>query len=261
MRFLTDFFAGIGKMVMNFLEDIGAAVVMWIQATYLVFLPPWRIRIVAKQCEAIGLRSLPVVAVSATFVGMVFALHSHTGFSRFGASELTAPVVALAITREMGPVITALMVAGRAGAAMAAEIGTMRVTEQIDALQTLATNPVKYLVVPRLIAATLMVPTLTIFADAVGIFGGYLVGVGIMGLNSHAYIAATWNTLILRDIFGGLMKAMFFGFFIALISCHNGFRTKGGAEGVGKATTKSVVVSSVCILISDYFLTQWLQWA
>jgi phospholipid/cholesterol/gamma-HCH transport system permease protein len=260
MKLISDFFAATGKLVLNFLEDVGCAVVLWVQATYLLFTPPWRVRILAKQCETIGLRSLPVVLVASTFVGMVFALHSYSGFTRFGAAEFTAPVVALAITREMGPVITALMVAGRAGAAMAAEIGTMRVTEQIDALQTLATNPVKYLVVPRLLAATIMMPTLTIFADGVGVLGGYLVGVGIMGLNSQTYIAGTWNTLLLKDIFGGLMKSMVFGFFIALICCHYGFRTRGGAEGVGRATTKSVVVSSVSVLVSDYFLTQILQW-
>ena len=261
MIFLGNIIAPIGRVVLNFLDEIGSAIILWFKATYLVFTPPWRVGILAKQCEQIGLRSLPVVLVSATFVGMVFALHSHSGFSRFGAAEFTAPVVALAITREMGPVITALMVAGRAGAAIAAEIGTMRVTEQIDALTTLATNPIKYLVVPRLMAATIMLPTLTIFADAVGILGGYMVGVGIMGLNSMGYIMGTWNTLLLSDIFGGLMKSTVFGFIIALVCCHQGFRTSGGAEGVGRATTKSVVISSLSVLISDYFLTQMLQWA
>ena len=246
--------------MLNFFNDIGSAVIMWLKASYLIFLPPYRIRILAKQCEQIGLKSLPVVLVSSAFIGMVFALHSYNGFARFGATDLAAPVVALAITREMGPVITALMVAGRAGAAMAAEIGTMRVTEQIDALQTLATNPIKYLVVPRLLAATLMMPILTLFADGVGIFGGFLVSVGLMGLNPHVYISGTWNTLLPADIFGGLMKAMFFGFFIALICCHYGFSTRGGAEGVGKATTKSVVVASMSVLISDFFLTRLLQW-
>ena len=260
MKLITEGIAAVGRLVLDFLEDVGSAVTMWLKATYMLFIPPWRVGILAKQCEMIGLRSLPVVAVSSMFVGMVFALHSHSGFSRFGASELTAPVVALAITREMGPIIAALMVAGRAGAAITAELGTMKVTEQIDALQTLATNPIKYLVVPRLLAATIMMPLLTIFADAIGIFGGYLVGVGVMGLNAQSYISGTWNSLMFKDVMGGLMKAAFFGFAIALICCHNGFRTRGGAEGVGQATTRSVVASSVTILISDYFLTQMLQW-
>jgi phospholipid/cholesterol/gamma-HCH transport system permease protein len=222
----------------------------------LVFLPPYHFRVIFKQCEQIGLRSMPVVVVSATFVGMVFALHSYSGFARFGATSFAPPVVALAITREMGPVITALMVAGRAGAAITAEIGSMKVTEQIDALRTLATNPVKYLAVPRLIAATLMVPLLTVFADAVGLMGGYLVSTGLMGMTSQVYIRATWDTLLFSDIFGGLVKATFFGFFIALVSTHYGFRTKGGAEGVGQATTRSVVVASMSVLISDFFLTR-----
>ena len=260
MKIITGPISAVGKMVVSFFEDFGAAGMLWLRSTALLFVPPYHFRIIFKQCEAIGLRSLPVVVVSATFIGMVFALHSYTGFNRFGASSFAPPVVALAITREMGPVITGLMVAGRAGAAMAAEIGTMRVTEQIDALSTLATNPIKYLAVPRLIAATLMLPLLTLFADIIGLFGGYLVSTGMMGMSSQVYINATWDALYLSDIFGGLMKSMVFGFFIALICTHFGFSTKGGAEGVGKATTRSVVVSSMAILISDFFLARLLQW-
>jgi len=260
MKVVTGSVSAIGRLVINFFEDVGSAVALWLRSTALLFVPPYHLRIIFKQCEQIGLRSLPVVLVSSTFIGMVFALHSYTGFSRFGATSFAPPVVALAITREMGPVITALMVAGRAGAAIAAEIGTMRVTEQIDALQTLATNPIKYLAVPRLIAATLMLPLLTIFADIIGLLGGYLVSTGMMGMAPQMYIHATWDSLYLTDIFGGLMKATVFGFFIALICTHYGFETKGGAEGVGISTTKSVVVSSMSILISDFFLTRFLQW-
>ena len=260
MKTISNFLRAVGAAVIGFFDNVGAAAILWIKASYLVFRPPFHLRILARQCEMIGFKSMPVILISSAFVGMVFALHSYNGFARFGAPDLTAPVVALAITREMAPVITALMVAGRAGAAMAAEIGTMRVTEQIDALETLATNPVKYLVVPRLLAATLMLPLLTVFADFIGIMGGYLVGVGMMGLNGQAYLASTWNTLLPSDVFGGLMKSTFFGFFIALISCHYGFNCGRGAEGVGRATTRSVVVSSMAILISDFFLTGLLQW-
>ncbi len=260
MSLIRDSISAIGRLVVNFFEDAGMAVMLWFKATVLVFLPPWRFRIVFKQCEQIGLRSLPVVMVSATFIGMVFGMHSFSGFSRFGASSLAPTVVALAITREMAPVITALMVAGRAGAAMTAEIGSMKVTEQIEALRTLATNPIKYLAVPRLIAGTLMLPMLTIFADACGLFGGYIVSTTMMGMSPQLYIHSTWDALYPSDILGGLMKATFFGFAIALICTHYGFKTKGGAEGVGISTTKSVVVSSMTILISDFFLTRLLMW-
>jgi phospholipid/cholesterol/gamma-HCH transport system permease protein len=260
MAVIRDSVSAVGRLVVNFFEDAGAAVILWMRATILVFIPPLHLRIIFKQCEQIGLRSLPVVIVSATFIGMVFGLHTYSGFTRFGASGFTPPVVALAITREMGPVITALMVAGRAGAAMTAEIGSMKVTEQIDALRTLATNPIKYLAVPRLIAATIMLPLLTVFADACGLFGGYIISTGMMGMSSQLYLRSTWDALLPSDIFGGLMKSTFFGFFIALICTHYGFRTKGGAEGVGVSTTKSVVAASMSVLISDFFLTRILQW-
>lgn len=260
MKFIKNFLAAIGTTVLRFFKDVGGGSMLLINSIYLALLPPYNFRLLAKQCEVIGLTSLPIVLVSNVFVGMVFALHAYSGFNRFGAAGFTATIVALAITREMGPVITALMVTGRAGSAMAAEIGTMQVTEQIDALKTMATNPVKYLAVPRIIAATLMMPILTMFANAIGIFGGYLVGVGLMGLNSNSYIVGTWDGLLLKDVYGGLLKATAFGFLMAVVCCYFGFSTKGGAEGVGKSTTRSVVVSSVAILITDFFLTRLLEW-
>jgi phospholipid/cholesterol/gamma-HCH transport system permease protein len=250
----------IGGLTIRFFESVGEAVVLLFKAIYLAFIPPYDNRLLARQCEIIGLSSLPVVAVVNMFVGMVFALNSFAGFNRFGASDFTAPVVALAITREMAPVMTALIVAGRAGSAMAAEIGTMKVTEQIDALWTLATNPINYLVVPRILAATIMLPTLCLFADAIGIWGGYIVSVGIMGQNPQIYIQGTWNGLIASDVIGGLFKATVFGFLLALTCCHFGFATKGGAEGVGRSTTQSVVFSFIIILIADFFLTRILNW-
>jgi phospholipid/cholesterol/gamma-HCH transport system permease protein len=201
---------------------------------------------------------LPVVLITAIFTGMVFALQTFTGFKRFGAEALVGTVVALSVTRELGPVLTGLIVAGRAGAAMAAEMGTMRVTEQIDALETLATNPVKYLIIPRFIAGILMLPALTIVADITGITGGYFVTVGLFKTSSIVYWNRTWDFLEMSDIYNGLIKAAFFGASISLISCYEGFYTRGGAEGVGKATTGAVVLSSMTILISDYFLSAWL---
>jgi phospholipid/cholesterol/gamma-HCH transport system permease protein len=208
--------------------------------------------------EEVGVRSIPVVLITAVSTGMVLALQSHTGFKRFNAESLVGTVVALSMTRELGPVLTALIVAGRAGAAMAAELGTMRVTEQIDALSTMAANPIKYLVVPRLLAGMLMLPILTIFSDAVGIAGGYFVAVQVLNVNPVIYLRRTTDFLEYDDIYGGLLKAFVFGMIIATVSCYKGFNTQGGAEGVGKATTGAVVLSSMLILISDYFLTAML---
>jgi phospholipid/cholesterol/gamma-HCH transport system permease protein len=201
---------------------------------------------------------VPVVVITALFTGMVLALQTYTGFKRFGAQSLVGTVVGLSMTREMGPVLTALIVAGRAGAAMAAELGTMRVTEQIDALETLATDPVKYLVVPRFLAGITMLPALAVLTDLIGIFGGYMITVGVFDTSSTSYWRRTWDFLQMSDVYNGLVKAFFFGAFISIISCYKGFYTTGGAEGVGKATTGAVVLSMMSILIGDYFLSAWL---
>jgi phospholipid/cholesterol/gamma-HCH transport system permease protein len=205
--------------------------------------------------EEVGIRSFPVVTITSAFTGMVLALQSFTGFKRFDAETMVGTVVALSMTRELGPVLTGLMVSGRVGSAMAAELGTMRVTEQIDALFTLGTNPIQYLIVPRFLATTLMLPVLVIFSDVIGIVGGYLVSVQILGTNPTLYFRRTWDFLELSDLYSGLLKAIFFGMIIATISCYQGFSTEGGAEGVGRATTRAVVIASLMILISNYFIT------
>ncbi len=246
-----------GKVLMVFTVELGSIMLLVCSTVKQIFLPPADIRNIFKQMLEIGVRSLPVVLITAVFTGMVFALQTYTGFKRFGAESLVGSVVALSMTRELGPVLTSLIVAGRAGAAMAAELGTMRVTEQIDALETLATNPVKYLIVPRFISGITMLPALTIVSDIIGILGGYAVTVGLFGVSSTVYWHKTWNYLELNDIYIGLTKACFFGASIAVISCSRGFYTSGGAEGVGKATTSAVVLSSMTILISDYFLSAW----
>ena len=204
------------------------------------------------------MNSIPVVMITATFTGMVLALQSHTGFKRFNAESLVGTVVALSMTRELGPVLTGLIVAGRAGAAMAAELGTMRVTEQIDALATMAVDPVKYLITPRVFAGLIMLPVLTVLADMIGIIGGYLVAVRLLEANSGIYIRRTTQYLEVNDIMAGLMKAAVFGMLISAISCYKGFNAEGGAEGVGEATTSAVVISMMLILISDYFMTAFL---
>jgi phospholipid/cholesterol/gamma-HCH transport system permease protein len=217
--------------------------------------PPYRLKAVIKQMEFVGVKSIFVVVLTGIFAGGVLALQSHHGFRLFGAETLVGSTVALAMTRELGPVLTALMVNGRAGSAMAAELGTMRVTEQIDALYVMATNPVKYLIVPRIIAGVVMLPILTIVADFLGILGGYFVGVILLKINSGMFIANIVEMVDLEDIFHGLTKSIFFGLILTHIGCYKGFYTTGGAEGVGKSTTQAVVLSSVLILVSDYFLT------
>jgi len=211
-----------------------------------------------KQMEFIGVNSVFVIVLTWAFTGMVLALQSYYGFRKFGSEGLVGATVALSMTRELGPVLTSLMVTGRAGSAMAAELGTMRVTEQIDALTVMALNPIKYLVTPRIIASFLMLPLLTVIADFVGIIGGYLVGVKLLGINEGAYIDKTITFLELNDIYNGLVKAAVFGIILSVVSCYKGFYTKGGAEGVGRSTTAAVVISSVTILVTDYILTSFM---
>lgn len=255
LKALLESLETLGVMSQKFVVEIGKVVDLWVRTVALVFVPPFRLGHLFAQLEEIGVKSLPVVLITATFTGMVLALESYTGFKRFNAEILVGTAVALSMTRELGPVLTGLIVAGRAGSAMAAELGTMKVTEQIDALYTLATNPIKYLAVPRFIASIIMVPLLTALADGIGILGGYVVGVKVLGANPTIYVNRTFNYLELNDIFSGLLKAAVFGMIIATIGCYQGFYAEGGAEGVGKATTRSVVISSMLILISDYFLT------
>lgn len=252
--FITKFW----HPLVTFSEELGKILLLIFNTINQLILPPFEMKNTFKQIIEIGIKSLPVVLITAVFTGMVLALQSYTGFKRFNAEVMVGTVVALSMTRELGPVLTGLIVAGRAGAAMAAELGTMRVTEQIDALETLATNPVKYLIVPRFIAGVIMLPALTVVADLIGIIGGYFVTVVVLGANASVYWRRTWDYLESADIYNGLVKACFFGGAIAIISCYKGFYTQGGAEGVGKATTGAVVLSSMTILISDYFLTVWL---
>ena len=248
----------IGGTIIRFSEELGRILILLFLTVRQILIPPYEVRNTFRQMLEIGVRSVPVVLITAVFTGMVFAHQTFTGFKRFGAEALVGTVVALSMTRELGPVLTGLIVAGRAGASMAAELGTMRVTEQIDALETLATNPIKYLIVPRFIAGFFMLPALSLIAAVTGIIGGYFVTVGLFGTSSIVYWKRTWDFLEVSDIFNGMIKSGFFGASISLISCYKGFYTRGGAEGVGKATTGAVVLSSMTILISDYFLSAWL---
>ncbi len=211
-----------------------------------------------RQAVRVGVDSIPVVGLTAMFTGMVMALQTYRGFERFHAEGYVASVVSLSLTRELAPVLAALMIAGRIGSSLAAEIGTMRVTEQIDALYAMATEPIQYLIVPRVGATTLMLPPLVALANGLGIFGGYAIAVGLLGANPVMYWDKTFQYLDLNDVFSGLIKAGVFGLILAVTGCSKGFFTTGGAEGVGRATTSAVVMASVVILVSDFFLTKLL---
>jgi phospholipid/cholesterol/gamma-HCH transport system permease protein len=248
--------AAIGRVFLAFLAGIGRIALFAGTAVAQGARPPFYPGQVGRQMLDIGFFSLPVVGLTSLFTGMVLALQSYTGFARFQAEGAIANVVVLSVTRELGPVIAGLMVAGRIGASMAAEIGTMRVTEQIDALSTLATNPFKYLVAPRLLAGCAMLPLLVLVADVIGVLGGYVVAVYKLGFNPAAYLKRTVDFLEFMDVFSGLVKASVFGFIIALMGCFHGYSSAGGAQGVGRATTNAVVSASILILVADYMLTE-----
>ena len=220
--------------------------------------PPYDWRELARQMVKVGVSSTPVVMLTALFTGMVLALQTFTVLKRFNAESYVGSLVALSMVRELSSVLSSLIVAGRAGSAMGAELGTMRVTEQIDALEVMATDPFHYLVVPRVWAATLTMPLLVVLADGVGIFGGYLVSVVLMGANPVSYVNTSFQFMELKDLLSGLIKAAVFGFLLASIGCQQGFYTTGGAEGVGRSTTAAVVLASIAILIADFFLTKLL---
>jgi phospholipid/cholesterol/gamma-HCH transport system permease protein len=247
----------LGKSTLSLSERIGSLVYFSMQAIYGIFRYSIDFKSIYSQFKIIGFYSLPIVGMTALFSGAVLALQSYTGFSRFMAAESSvATVVVLSITRELGPVMAGLMVASRVGAAIAAEIGTMKVTEQIDALYTLSTEPIKYLVTPRLIACLLMLPCLVVVADVIGVLGGYLVSVYKLGFNKIYYIKNTFKYLEAIDVISGLVKAAVFGVIIAIMGCYNGYNSGKGAQGVGSATTAAVVHSSALILLANYIITE-----
>jgi phospholipid/cholesterol/gamma-HCH transport system permease protein len=247
----------IGHFTLLNLAKLGEIILFTATAVKHCFTPPFYPRLILRQFLHIGYFSLPVVGLTAIFSGAVLALQSYSGFSRFNAESTIATVVVLSITRELGPVLAGLMVAGRVGASMAAAIGTMKVTEQIDALRTLSTNPFKYLIVPRVLAGVLMLPILVLIADIIGVMGGYLVSVYSLGFSPGPYLASTFKFLETIDVVSGLTKAAFFGFVISIMGCYFGYNSKGGAEGVGVATTNAVVSASITILLLNYLITGW----
>jgi phospholipid/cholesterol/gamma-HCH transport system permease protein len=253
---VTAILQPVGRTFLNGLAAMGRLTLFALVAVRHCLTPPFYPRLLLRQMIEIGYYSLPYVGMTAVFTGMVLVLQTVTGFSEFNAEQVIPQIVVLSLTRELGPVLGALIVAGRIGASMAAEIGTMRVTEQIDALSTLSTNPYKYLIAPRLWAGVTMLPLLVGVADVIGILGGYFVSVHKLGFNEGNFLARISDAAEFIDIFSGLVKAAVFGFTITLMGCYHGFNSKGGAQGVGKATTNAVATSMILILILDYFLTE-----
>jgi phospholipid/cholesterol/gamma-HCH transport system permease protein len=236
-------------------EEIGKATLLTLWAIFFLFKNPPRLNHFIKQLAYLGAETTPVVLITSLFSGGVIALQTYSTFHRFNAEFLIGAVVALSMGRELGPVLTALMVVARVGSAMTAQIGTMRITEQIDALEVMGMDPRSYLITPRIVAGTLGVPMLTVLSNIAGIFGGWFVAVKLFGVNEYLFWEKMKDLTELHDFLGGLYKATFFGFIITAVSCYFGFYTRGGTEGVGRATTNSVVASSMLVLISDYFLT------
>ncbi|MBR1825239.1 MAG: ABC transporter permease [Alphaproteobacteria bacterium] len=253
---LGNFLQTLGKAPLAFIINLGYFTQFVAKSVYNCFMPPFYLRLFGAQFLNIGFYSLPVVGLTTLFAGMVIAIQTYSGISEYGAESVVASVVLISVTRELAPVLSALMVAGRIGAAMAAEIGTMRVTEQIDALVTLSANPFRYLIAPRIWAAIIVMPLLVLFGDIIGIFGGYLVGVYKLDFNPANYITNTMDFMQATDIVMGMVKAGVFGFIISVMGCYHGYRSKGGAQGVGEATTNAVVTASILILISNYLITE-----
>ena len=245
----------VGEKIVGYIKEMGRMLLLLVDTIRWSFYPPFRVDLLFQQMERVGVRSVLVVVLTGVFTGMVLALQSFHATRSFGAETMVGVAVALSMTRELGPVLTSFMVTGRAGSAMAAEIGTMRVTEQIDALSAMAVNPIKYLIVPRVLASIVVVPMLTVIADFIGIIGGYFTGVIILRINAGAYVANMEKFVALDDIYHGIIKAAVFGLILSLIGCYKGYSTTGGAEGVGRATTQSVVLATVTILMANYLLT------
>ena len=250
--------ARIGRFFLGFLVHTGRLAVFIARSFVAIIQPPYYLRLIGQQMIRIGYFSLPVVALTSFFTGGVLALQIYYGGNQFNSEAIVSSIVALGITRELGPVLGGLMVAGRVSAAIAAEIGTMRVTEQIDALTTLSTEPFKYLVAPRVIAAVISMPLLALVADIIGIMGGFVVGTQSLGFNPAIYMQLTIDFITPDDITSGLIKAAVFGFIIAIMGCYNGYHSAGGAQGVGRATTNAVVSASILILSANYLMTSLL---
>ena len=251
---ITRLIEAIGRLILSPIEELGQATrILWGGLSN-VFIRPFRLRLIIQQMEFVGIQSLPIIVLAGFFTGAVFALQSYRAFAMFGAESMVGGTVGVALTRELGPTLTGLLVAGRAGSAIAAEIGSMRVSEQIDALDAMATDPMNYLIKPRILAAMIVTPMLTAIFDLVGIIGAWAVCIKMLGMSEPAFMVRLLDWVDFDDFFGGIFKGLIFGLIIGTVACYKGYYTQGGARGVGQATTSSVVVASVLILTANYFI-------
>jgi len=250
-----DFITTIGKGTVRHILKMGRMGIFLAKSVSCCATPPIKLPLILKQIQFIGYQSLLVIFLTGAFTGMVLGYQGFNTLSRFGSDAFLGPMVGLALIKEMGPVISALMVTGRAGSSITAEIGIMRITEQIDALDTMAINPLQYLIAPKLVAGLIGVPLLVAIFDVVGIYGGHLVGVDLLGVNAGSYWNSIESAVEWKDVYGGILKSISFGLIISWVCCYKGFYTRMSAEGLGTATTEAVVLSSVVILVWDYFLT------
>jgi len=244
-----------GTVILNRVEGWGRSWIFIFRTIISIFTPPYRLQLVVQQLYQIGVLSTLVIALIAIFTGAVLAVQGEYTLSKFGATAFTGSAVALSLIRELGPVLTALMIIGRAGSAITAEIGIMRITEQIDALRSMAVDPIKYLMVPRFLAGLIAMPLLTAMFIVIGIAGGYVVGVGLLGLSAGTFMSQIIASVAMTDIWSGIVKSIVFGFIFGWVSCYKGYNCGFGAVGVNRATTQSVVTASVAVLVTDYFLT------
>ncbi|MFQ5848758.1 MAG: MlaE family ABC transporter permease [Candidatus Methylomirabilales bacterium] len=259
-EFTRGFFLTLGGRTTELLEQLGDVALLSGRTLYYTLKPPYELRTLVQQMDHIGVKSISICGIAAVFTGLVLALQTTYGLARFGAKAYVGIVVSLSMVRELGPVLTALLVGGRVGSGMTAELGAMKVTEQIDAMRALGANHIKKLVVPRVLSAMLVLPLLTVLADALGILGGMVISQYEFHVDAHLYMSTIWQNLALADLLSGLGKTVFFGFLIGIVGCYNGLEVSGGTEGLGRATTATVVTSAILILISDFFLTKFFWW-
>ncbi|MFW6122858.1 MAG: MlaE family ABC transporter permease [Thermodesulfobacteriota bacterium] len=254
---MTKFFRRFGRVSLSVVQQAGGMTLFLLEGLGLALVPPFRFRRLLQELYFIGVRSIPIVLLTAAFAGMVLALQGYYTLRQYGSEGALGSAVALSLIREMGPVLTGIMVSARAGSAVTAEIGIMRITEQLDALDTMAVNPMQYVVMPKLLAGLIAVPLLTAMFDVMGILGGYLVGVVLLGISSGSYFSSMIQSVVPLDINGGLVKSVVFGITVILVATYKGYHTEHGAEGVSKATNQTVVLSAVLVLAWDYLLTSF----
>jgi len=247
----------LGQRSLNIVQEAGSMMIFLVESLGLAFVPPFRPRRILQEIYQIGVKSTLIVMLTGAFTGMVMALQGYYTLKQYGSEGALGSAVALSLIREMGPVLTGIMVSARAGSAVTAEIGIMRITEQLDALDTMAVNPIQYVVMPKLLAGIIAVPLLTAIFDVVGILGGYLVGVVLLGVSSGSYFSSMAQSVVPLDVNGGIVKSLVFGLTIILVACYKGYHTGAGAEGVSKATNQTVVLSAVLVLAWDYVLTSF----